>query len=829
MKLRYTLIISLLIINISTNAEVITDGTLGQNINLPGPDFQITSDLGQQHGRNLFHSFQDFNIDSHQSATFSGPGSVQNILSRVTGGNPSNINGVFRSTIPNADVYFLNPYGVMFGEGAQLDVQGSFHASTADTLNLSDGGEFNARFPNDSLLTVAPVESFGFLTDSPSSITTKNSTLSISEGKTLSLIGGDLNLMGEEPIQFDEMGFEILSTSSKLSAINGKINLASVASKGEISINELELQAKGGKIIADNTMFDISNSGSIVIRGGQFLMRDSSIWSHLAEQDGKNIDMNLQESVHITGDLLAISNITLGSGNAGNIDITTPHLEVIGSIIDAGSKDVGYAGTINIKATDVLLRKGAMMTVGARGIGAGGSLNIQASNSLSLLDYRRGTLVNAGREMPDFPCFITGSTYGPHPAGNITITTSSLDTDGIITANTHGDGKAGNLIFNVDNMNLTGGGFITSVGDSKGSSGSIIINATDTLSIGGKNQNEIFGVSINYFQSYIGTYSYGDGQAGDISISAETLNVDDGRLSTATGGEGVGGNITIDVNNLQINNGSTIDSNTKSFFELWRIGSGKGGYIDITANDITVSDNSIISSDTYNTSPGGNIDIATNKLTVTNSGIVSAKSQSTGDAGQITVQANSVNLTNQGKISTEANDATGGNLVISASDLLYLREGEITTSVGAGKGQGGNISIENPTFVVIDKGKVIAQADEGHGGDIVIKSEQFITSPDSLISASSNLGLDGEVNIESLDVDMEGFLVVLSDETVEASSLMKIPCSMRGSSFTVQKINGSPQTPYDYKPATYLPEIDKKVKTVSKKTGEKLVFSTCKK
>ncbi|MDM8566434.1 filamentous hemagglutinin N-terminal domain-containing protein [Candidatus Halobeggiatoa sp. HSG11] len=53
----------------------------------------------------------------------------------------SPIDGLIRSTIPNADMYFLNPYGIMFGPNAQLDVQGSFHASTADYLRLEEDGK----------------------------------------------------------------------------------------------------------------------------------------------------------------------------------------------------------------------------------------------------------------------------------------------------------------------------------------------------------------------------------------------------------------------------------------------------------------------------------------------------------------------------------------------------------------------------------------------------------------------------------------------------------------------------------------------------------------
>ncbi|MDM8567701.1 filamentous hemagglutinin N-terminal domain-containing protein [Candidatus Halobeggiatoa sp. HSG11] len=229
--MKYLPTVFLLITTLSLNAEIITDDTLGQNINLLGPGFQITSDLGQQHGGNLFHSFQDFNLNSSESATFSGPKSVQNIFSRVTGGNPSNIDGLIRSTIPNADFYFLNPYGIMFGPNAQLDIQGSFHSSTADYLRLGENGRFDANNPSNSLLTVAPVEVFGFLSDSTASITTQDSNLLVSEGETLSLIGGNLDINGN----FIKLGKSMeREFTTKLVSPSGQINLASINSKGEI-------------------------------------------------------------------------------------------------------------------------------------------------------------------------------------------------------------------------------------------------------------------------------------------------------------------------------------------------------------------------------------------------------------------------------------------------------------------------------------------------------------------------------------------------------------------------------------------------------------------
>jgi filamentous hemagglutinin family protein len=132
--------------------------------------YLIKPDQGKQVGGNLFHSFSQFSIGKGETATFtgpdpvSGPQSVHAIISRVTGGNVSEIDGTLRSTIPGADVYLANPAGVVFGEGARLDVPAGFHATTADDLEFGNGEVFEARKDGAiPILAVAPPESFGFL------------------------------------------------------------------------------------------------------------------------------------------------------------------------------------------------------------------------------------------------------------------------------------------------------------------------------------------------------------------------------------------------------------------------------------------------------------------------------------------------------------------------------------------------------------------------------------------------------------------------------------------------------------------------------------------
>jgi filamentous hemagglutinin family protein len=141
------------------------DGTVGSagKWTLPGPNYEIKAEYGQQAGSNLFHSFHQFNIHSGESATFTGPDSVQNIITRVTGSGASWINGGLRSEIPGANLYLLNPAGVMFGPDASVNLAGAFHASTADYLRFGENEKFYTLPHENDVLSVAAPAAFGFL------------------------------------------------------------------------------------------------------------------------------------------------------------------------------------------------------------------------------------------------------------------------------------------------------------------------------------------------------------------------------------------------------------------------------------------------------------------------------------------------------------------------------------------------------------------------------------------------------------------------------------------------------------------------------------------
>ena len=222
-------------------AEIVTDGSLGTATELVGPNYSVTSDLGQLEGSNLFHSFINFNLANGDTATFSGPNSITNIVSRVTGGSDSNIDGNITSTIDGANFWLINPAGIIFGENAAINVTGSVHMSNSDYIVLSDDAKFDATNISNSRLTVADPIGFGFLSSNTSSLIASGSTLQVSAGNTLSLVGREMAM-----------------TNVNLGAEAGKINIASLTA-GEVVLSD------SGITLEDATLGSISLNNTNII------------------------------------------------------------------------------------------------------------------------------------------------------------------------------------------------------------------------------------------------------------------------------------------------------------------------------------------------------------------------------------------------------------------------------------------------------------------------------------------------------------------------------------------------------------------------------------
>jgi filamentous hemagglutinin family protein len=163
-------------------------------VNQNGKVQEITGGARPEAGPNLFHSFHRFNVGTGDTAHFIGLPGIENIIGRVTGPEASRIDGTLQA---DARLFLLNPQGILFGPSATLNINGSFHASTADVLRFADGAEFSTRLSEKSTLTVAAPSAFGFLRANPTGIAMEGSHLEVPEGETLSMIGGDIAIMGD--------------------------------------------------------------------------------------------------------------------------------------------------------------------------------------------------------------------------------------------------------------------------------------------------------------------------------------------------------------------------------------------------------------------------------------------------------------------------------------------------------------------------------------------------------------------------------------------------------------------------------------------------------
>lgn len=792
MKPKTILAIYLLSLTLSTNAQITTDGSLGPLINLSGPNYQITADLGQQYGGNLFHSFQEFNLQSLESATFSGADNIQNVISRVTGGHLSNLDGTIRSTMPNADFYFLNPYGIVFGPNIKLDVPGSFHASTADYLNLGDEGRFDARQPGNSLLTVAPVEAFGFLNNQVAGISIKGigevtkiegegqmTGLVVPTGKTLSIIGGDIEMTGsyypsDEYIR-EYRGY--IRPLGNLTAASGRINLVSVASPGLVipTLDSLEITSFNqlGKIsLSQKSLIEVSGprAGSLFIRANQLVVSDDSrIFNNIVDYQYDNAiipDNNLYANIDIKLQQLTvteqswIAGYSFFAGDLGDILIQADDISLTkGSWINSQSYTSGNTGNILIQTDHIRIENGGIGII-ARNTGNAGDIHIQASETINVT----GADSEAGWS-----------------SGILSIATP--DETGII------GGVGGNILLKTKDLSLEQGAQISSSsiageGEQSGRAGNITIHATGTVQLAGVNP---YGENENGLGSgiYVRSQGINAGDAGTISLVADTLLITEGsKINASTSGAGQGGRIHLNIN----------DS-----ISIW------GDSAQIILKEPRQSQ-----LDFQNSLPDGE----TAKIAI--SGIYAdsfSHANNAGKAGAIEITTNQLNLADQGLINTSTQQASGGHITVITSDFIYLQNGGITTSVQGGVGDGGNITLANPNYIVLDQSQVKAQADQGQGGNIRIVTKHFLKSSDSLVSASSRLGIDGQVEIDSLNENINEGIQTLSAEIMDASTMLQKSCETMSyedyqnrSRFEVHPIAGHPASPYDLQPSRLTPQ-----------------------
>jgi filamentous hemagglutinin family protein len=772
------------------HAQIVLDGTLGPSGTLRGPEYFIGPNLGKQQGGNLFHSFQEFNINQGEHAIFFGPDNINNIISRVTGGHPSNIDGWLHSTIPNADIYFFNPAGILFGPNVRLNIPGSLYMSTADYLRLGNDGRFDATYPENTLLTVAPPAAFGFLDNDIASIEVNGSLLTMPPNRvieqsirnqqeipsnTLSLVGGNINI-----------------NEGTLLSFGGNIYLESVASEGEISLNPItpldNVFSKLGTITITDSRVDTDSKdddraanidatglggGTIHIRAGQLLLLENGyiFADTLGEQDGRGITIQvknlvLENTSRITTQAIEDSFPGISTGNAGSITINARQMSLAeGSQINSNTRTPGNAGDVTVVVTEKLSIRGmdnlglsnaSGILTDTSGSGTGGHVNIQAGE---LFMDERGVIRARSGKIGNNEIGILGD------AGHITLQVNQL---------TLQNGAQINVSAGRDNLQGTA------------NSGHLTINADESILIKGE-------------RSELLTNIFNQGEGGTIQLNTPILTIQDkGSIQAAISGDGQAGNMVLNVDTLRLIQDGLITTET--------LNNGQAGKIEITANNMVRTENGSIRSKTSGKGQGGQITINAKHIELYEDSVISSESEDTGEAGNIFIIAGEIFKNQSSHITTQTQQADGGHININANHLIYLLDGNITTNVKGGEGSGGNISIETPVFVVLDEAQIITEAKHGFGGDITINSQQFLASADknNVLDASSDvLERSGNIVITAPDEDISGSLTGLAMTPLNADDLLGNICAgitrRTLSRFIVIDRNVPPKTPADTK------------------------------
>jgi filamentous hemagglutinin family protein len=794
---------------------IATDGSIGGRAVEVGPgvdptgqtvNYLIPAELGTPSGDNLFHSFARFGIGAGEIATFTGPDSVKNVISRVTGGESSNIYGTLRSTMPNADVWLLNPSGIVFGEGAQLEVRGSFHAATADYLGFAGTDDrFGAKLQLSSVLSAAPPATFGFLPETvATSIAIDRGTLKVPDGEMVELAGGDISL-----------------SDAAILAPNGDVSLAA-----QLNIELLR------------STVDVSGDtpGSVFIRGGQLVVQGGPIPGDerslvLAEssenraagprREDNLISVETSESVLLDNGLLSV--FTLGAGDAGRIEIAspivtfqngplvrwgTPEKTRVGAA--AGTLGSGAAGTIHIAADELTLAKGGNVT--ANGVGSHPVVDTGNAGRIEIVAH--------SLEISERSIIVATAWGSTGNGGSVTIDlgdegTLRLDgaadpADGsshaaIVTASE--GGNPGAIDIHAGSVEVLNGGLIRSIcnvacasqtddPDRPENAGTLRIRA-GRLVIQGSNSATPSEVSV--------FAEAGGGDAGQVAIDVGALEIRDrGIILASTQGAGDGGTIGIDADSVVIENGGSINAETTGTGKAGAItidtgslairtggvitstsrrGGGNAGSIGVTAHEIFVTNldgvrfdplaasfgSGVIPSGIYSAASGsgaaGSIALSARDITVTDGAVISSSTFGGGFGvglrGTVDLSGDRIRIANGGLIDTRTMSllalpgGPAGDIALAAAQWIAIGGASTygdpstvsSTSLGE-SGVAGAVTLRAPSVHLFDGGVISTNAESADGGNVAIQAQHLVHLDAGQITSSVNGATGGNIAID---------------------------------------------------------------------------------
>lgn len=796
------------------NSQVIQEGDL---LRIEGGTLNNT-------GNNLFHSFEEFSLPTGVEARFENSQTLENIFTRITGDFPSEIDGLL-SVDGTANFFLLNPNGILFGENAQLNLGGSFFATSAESLNFENGGQFNATLPeNVPLLSINTPTGLQYGAN-PGSISNRSLAsfedvtpegepiffpvgLEVFPGNTIGLIGGDVNLEGG-----------IVST------FGGRIELGSVGDNAQVRLIPTEegfaldySQVEGFRDIrlSDFALVNASGEGggSIQVQGRQVTLTDDSGITSNTEGalDGGSISLTA-ESLSLTGGGF-IDTSTFGEGRGGNLSVTVSdfielrgtNLELRGTTpeeeLPSGffteTEASGDAGNLTLRARRLEISDGAQISLSTFGGGQGGNLDLLVSEGVEL---------SGGSESGNFPSSITtqadvGFTGN---GGNLLIQSPQITLlDGAeISATSFGAGNAGNLTIRASEFLELRGQFVTEDNERIGSGIATQVDPglTDETLPGGRGGDILIETAeLRLFDAAaITAVTLGAGPGGDITVNTERLLAQDGgQILSNTVNSGAGGTLEVNASESVELTGTSTDGDPSGLFTqsqgvLVDAGAGNAGDLRVNTNHLNLNAGGAIAADTFLDGQGGSIAVNADRIQLTGRSTlpsgspaadpdgrlpsrITAQTRGSGNAGGVTLNSPFLSITDGAQVGVDAQSEGGvaGNVTLNSADIRLQNNGRITGETASG--QGGSLFLISEDIRLLDDSNISTTAGTadlpGDGGNISINTNTLVGLGNSNISANAFNGSGGVIEITTeglfgLQVRSRQDLEQLSDNLIE--------------------------------------------------------------
>ncbi|MBV6626840.1 MAG: filamentous hemagglutinin N-terminal domain-containing protein [Rivularia sp. (in: Bacteria)] len=660
---------------------IVSDTTLLKQsiINQNGNIYSI--EAGTVKGNNLFHSFERFNVPEGTQAVFNNSVNIKNIFSRITGNSTSYINGILKSN-GSANLFLINPSGIVFGKNARLDVGGSFIATSANSINFMDGTVFSAATPQQKpLLTINVPVGLQFGDRSQSITVNSQSQLEVKPRNTLGLIAGNIDINGGI-LKSTQGNIELGSVGNGIVNIDYLDKIPGLSFSYQDISNFQDINLQQALINADGF-----GGGSIKLQGRNIVANNGSqiLIKNLGFVRGGNIIVNASESLQLSGVSsdntinTSLINHNLGKGDGGDIIVASKYLQVQdGAIIETRTYSDGKGGNLNIASKE---------SVQVKGISQFNPTSVTGINAASFAAGNAGniTLSTANLSIED-GANISSLTLGTGKGGDVIVDASILEVAGyspisnkpsLLSASTINDGKAGDLKVNTAKLKIVGGANVNTSTLASGNSGNIIINASEFIKIDGSLKQSGFIVRSNInssatvlpseFQAFLNIPSIPSGASGDVIINTPSLSINNGaEISVTNQGTGDAGRLFINASSLTLNRQGIVGAATK------------GGN-------------------------GGNILLKTKNLQLRNNSTITATGSGSGNGGNIEINTDTLLALQNSDITANAEDSFGGKVIINAQGIFGIRErkqltqqSDITASSKLGASFNGAVQLNTP-------------------------------------------------------------------------------------------------------------------------------------